>query len=130
MPRVVIVQPRCELYRQTFYERLITRLASEGVSLDVIYGESNRTEAIRTGHVSGAIEVRNRYVYFGQEFAVWQPVLRYVLGADLVILQQNSANLVNYPILLLRHLGATRVAFWGHGCNLQRGWQRPIREAF
>jgi len=130
MPRVVILQPRCELYRVEFYEHLISRLAKSGVTVDLIYGESNRYEAIRTGHVSGAIEVPNRYFYCGRRFLVWQPALRRLRSADLVIIQQNSANLINYPVLLLRQLGVLRVAFWGHGGNLQAGDQHPIREAF
>lgn len=130
MRRVAIVQPRCELYRTAFYERLMALLESNGVKLDLIYGESNRYDAIRTGHVAGAIEVPSRYFYFGKRFLVWQPVLRRIRGADLVVIQQNSANLINYPVLLLRQLDALRVAFWGHGRNLQLGFQRPIREMF
>jgi L-malate glycosyltransferase len=130
MRRIVILQPRCEVYRAAFYQRLMTLLASKGVTLNLIYGESNRYEAIRTGHVTGAIEVTNRYFYFGRRFLVWQPVLRDLHGADLVIIQQNSANLINYPVLLLRRLGALKVALWGHGRCLTSGNQRPIREAF
>jgi L-malate glycosyltransferase len=128
--RVIILQPRCELYRMAFYERLRTLLASNGVLLDLIYGESNEYDAVRTGHVAGAIEVPSLYLYFGKRFLVWQPVLRHIRGADLVIIQQNSANLINYPILVLRQLGDLRVALWGHGGCLQAGNRRPIREAF
>jgi glycosyltransferase involved in cell wall biosynthesis len=130
MRRAVILQPRCELYRTTFYERLRTLLASKDVSLDLIYGESNDYDAVCTGHVTGAIEVPSRYLYFGKRFLVWQPVLRHIRGADLVIIQQNSANLINYPILILRKLRVLRVALWGHGRCLQAGERRPIREAF
>jgi glycosyltransferase involved in cell wall biosynthesis len=130
MPRVVIIEPRCELYRTALYQRLITLLASQGVKLDLIYGESNRHEMVRTGHVPGAIEVHNRYLYFGKRFLVWQPVLQLLRGADLVILHQNSANLINYPVLMLRRRGALRVALWGHGRCLQRGGRRLVRETF
>jgi glycosyltransferase involved in cell wall biosynthesis len=130
MRRVVILQPRCELYRVAFYELLMTRLAKSGVSLELIHGDSNRYEAIRTGHVSKAVEVPNRYFYIGKQFLVWQPALMRLRGVELVIIQQNSANLINYPVLLLRQVGALRVAFWGHGRNLQAGDRRPIREAF
>lgn len=108
----------------------MTFLTSEGITVDLIYGESNRYEAVRTGHLAGAIEVPNRYFYMGKRFLLWQPVLRYLRGADLVIIQQNSANLINYPVLLLRQLHAIRVAFWGHGRCLQASGRRPIREAF
>ena len=133
MSTVVIIEPRCEL-TEGFYEGLTRLLASNGVTLSLIYGESNRHEMIRTGHVRGAIEVHNRYLYLGKRFLVWQPVrsvLRHLRGVDLVIIHQNSANLINYPDLPLGQAGAFRVAMWGHGRCLQEGGdRRVVREAF
>lgn len=129
MSKVLLLQPRCEAYRTQFYECLSAMLARRGVQLQLVYGQSNRNEAIRTASLPWATEVRNHYLYFGHRFLVWQPVLGYLRGADLIIIHQNSANLVNYPILLLRALGVLRVAFWGHGRCFQAGAKRQIREA-
>jgi glycosyltransferase involved in cell wall biosynthesis len=113
-----------------FYQRLMTLLTSQGITLDLIYGKSNRYETVRTGSIAGAIEVRNRYLYLCGRFLLWQPVLRRLRGADLVIIFQNSANLVNYPVLLLSGLGVFHVALWGHGRCFQAGDRRRVREAF
>jgi len=130
MSTVLLLQPRCEAYRTSFYQHLSAILARRGVTLHLVYGQSNCYEAVRTDSVPWATELRNRYVYFGRRFLVWQPAMRYLQGADLVITFQNSAILINYPLLLLRRLGRFRLAFWGHGRCFQAGGQRPIREGF
>jgi glycosyltransferase involved in cell wall biosynthesis len=128
--RVLLVQPRCEAYRASFYDRLRDNLAHRDISLQLVYGQSNRLEGVRTASLPWATEVRNRYFYRGRRFLLWQPVFKYLRNADLVVIHQNSANLVNYPILLLRQLGCLRVGLWGHGRCFQAGNRRPIREGF
>ncbi|MCP4221817.1 MAG: glycosyltransferase family 4 protein [Actinomycetia bacterium] len=44
-------------------------------------------------------------------------MLRRLKGAELIILQQETGLLVNYPVLIRSKLGGTPVALWGHGHN-------------
>ncbi|HJQ20137.1 MAG TPA: glycosyltransferase family 4 protein, partial [Gemmatimonadaceae bacterium] len=63
--------------------------------------------------------VRNRYVrLFGREL-IWQPVLKEVWSADLVIAEQASKLLVNYVLQIASIFGGPKFAFWGHGKNFQ-----------
>jgi glycosyltransferase involved in cell wall biosynthesis len=130
MPRVLLLQPRCEAYRASFYDRLRENLARREITLQLVYGQSNRFEGIRTASMPWATEIRNRYFYCGRRFLLWQPAFKYLRHADLVVIHQNSANLANYPILLLRRWGCLRVGLWGHGRCFQAGERRPIREGF
>jgi L-malate glycosyltransferase len=57
---------------------------------------------------------------------VWQPCLRALGSSDLVIVEQASRLLLNYVLLGWRPFGGPKVAFWGHGINLDRaGASRP-----
>jgi glycosyltransferase involved in cell wall biosynthesis len=50
----------------------------------------------------------------------WQPIYRRLLSYDLVIIEQSNSALLNYPLVLRRRLiGTPRIAFFGHGKNLQ-----------
>lgn len=51
---------------------------------------------------------------------IWQPILRRAKDYDLIILEQASSLLVNYPLLVMQRVGKfPHVALWGHGANLQ-----------
>jgi glycosyltransferase involved in cell wall biosynthesis len=67
-----------------------------------------------------AVEKPNRVLSIGGHELVWQPCVRLAADADLVIVEQASRLLVNYVLMALQACGAVRVAFWGHGENLQR----------
>ena len=52
----------------------------------------------------------------------WQPIFRRLLTFDLVIVEQSNSALLNYPLIMRRRMleRAPKIAFWGHGKNLQR----------
>jgi glycosyltransferase involved in cell wall biosynthesis len=50
---------------------------------------------------------------------IWQPVLSYLRGADLVVVEQQSKLLLNYLLVARQLLGWQRIGFFGHGKNLQ-----------
>jgi L-malate glycosyltransferase len=58
---------------------------------------------------------------------VWQPVWRQARRADLVIVEQANRLALNYLLLAARPVGGPRVAFFGHGANLQ-GNPASLRE--
>ena len=62
----------------------------------------------------------------------YQPIFRRLLAFDLVIVEQSNSALINYPLILHRRIvGSPRIAYWGHGRNLQAneaGWRRHLKE--
>jgi L-malate glycosyltransferase len=120
-PRVVVVQKSLPLYRVPFFERLRGRLDADGIELELVHGRPTPSDAHRNdaAEVDWAIRRPNRVVRVGRRELVWQACLEDVRGADLVIAEQASRLLVNYLLLARQQAGRGRVAFWGHGANLQ-----------
>ena len=121
MRRVVLLYRFLPQYRVAFYEGLRQRLRDEGVDLQLVYGDGDRDDRAKGDLVSipWATPAKNRIVGIGTTKMYWQPVLRHVRGADLVIVEQASRLLVNYLLLAGQRLGGAKVAFWGHGRNFQ-----------
>ena len=121
--QVLIVQERLPHYRVPFFEQLREHLHRDDIDLAVVHGEGTRTDAARgdEGALPWAHVVSNRSIPVGQSRIVWQPVTGCVNGVDLVIVEQASRLVVNYPLLTRQALGGPRIAFWGHGANLQAG---------
>jgi glycosyltransferase involved in cell wall biosynthesis len=124
MPTVSIVQRILPHYRLRFFERLHARLGECGIDLRLWYGQEqpNTRPGSEELHVSWVRRIRNRYLFAGRgrSPAVWQPCLRDIVGSDLVIAEHASRLLINYPLAMASRLGGARLAFWGHGANLQR----------
>ena len=51
------------------------------------------------------------------ERVVWYPILTRILGADLIITEPATRNLINYVLYVCRRLGGPAWRFWGHGWN-------------
>lgn len=118
--RVVILQRVTAPYRDAFYEALWEELHRRNVELLVVYGQPDSGESMEPSRpVHCARVIRNRYLHMGRRFLFWQPAWRYLRGADLIVLQQATRNLFQYVLLPVRRLLGIRLAFWGHGRNLQ-----------
>ena len=120
--RVLIAYKSLPRYRLAFFERLRERLAGDGIELDLAYGQGTPKDAHRGEEAELAWGRRrpNRVLKVGGRELVWQPCLQDVRGADLVVVEQASRLLLNYVLLGGQATGLGRVAFWGHGANLQR----------
>lgn len=127
--RVVIVAKWIPHYRVAFLDHLRSRLAADGVSLEVLYGHAPRGVAayddveLLWGH-----RVRLTVLRMREQELYWPHVLRRTAGADLVIVEQANRVLVNYPLLLLQRVGRRRIAFWGHGRNFEQRAHGSISE--
>ncbi|MGW0988049.1 glycosyltransferase family 4 protein [Streptomyces sp. NPDC002486] len=128
--RVVVVQPYVPGYRTSFFDRLQTRLAAEGVELEVLHGPASAHQAERRDAASCACATHvdtRRVALPGGRSLLWHRVQRRAASADLVVLEQALHNLEAYSLLLRstsRPRCAPRVAFWGHGRTYTK---RPSR---
>lgn len=131
MKRVVVLYRFLPQYRVAFYEGLRSRLHEEGVDLRLVYGDGDRHDRAKGDLVSipWATPAKNRIVGIGAAKLYWQPVLRHLRGADLVIVEQASRLLVNYLLLAGQRLGGPKLAFWGHGRNFQATPSHGVAEA-
>jgi glycosyltransferase involved in cell wall biosynthesis len=127
----VVVYKTLPHYRVDFYEGLRAQLAVDGIRFRLIVGQPDPEMAARndTASLPWAETVRNRYFRLGTRSIVWQPCLRALRTADLVIVEQASKLLVNYLLLAWRRIGGPKVAWWGHGLNLDVDAASPLGEA-
>ncbi|HUS46754.1 MAG TPA: glycosyltransferase family 4 protein [Phycisphaerae bacterium] len=135
MRKVVIVKSFVKAFRVPFYEHLAKRLRSMGIDLRLVFGQPDRSHAGETdivGRLTIGRRTRNRYLHIGRRSLVWQPALRHLRGADLVIVQQGNRHILNHLLLWGRRALGAKLAFWGHGRNfhspspdgLSEGWKR------
>lgn len=117
---VVILKCYSTEFRVPFYELLKVKLAEQNVELLVISGQPSKYEkGFKTQLSSCEITIHNKYIYLGKNYLVWQPALAHCFKANLVIVQQGTRNLINYPLMLLRGISRYKLAYWGHGRNFQ-----------
>jgi glycosyltransferase involved in cell wall biosynthesis len=130
MKKVVICQHRLLHYRLGLFERLRAACASRGIDLHLVHGQASRRESVKKdeGSLPWAHKVENRFWEMGERDIVWQPFPAELRNADLVVVMQESRILSNYPLLLKRMLGGPKVAYWGHGVNLQSNAPSGPRE--
>jgi L-malate glycosyltransferase len=128
--KVVMVERVLAHYRIPFFHDLHARLGERGIKLVLIYGQEYRgTEAeSATLDETWAQRITNRYFGVPQSHFVWQPCWARLKGADLVIVEQASRLLLNYALLARPHGFHGKLAFWGHGKNLQARWRHRWSE--
>ncbi|MGZ5817778.1 MAG: glycosyltransferase family 4 protein [Burkholderiaceae bacterium] len=127
-PRVVIVERQLLNYRVGFYNRLRTRLEEEGIELQLLIGTGTPEEEKKMDQVllDWAIQIPTRY-FLGSKLC-WQPFGAYARNADLVIVMHE--NKIIYNLWLLSFGRPKRLAFWGHGKNMQSDNPDGLKERF
>lgn len=127
---VAIVYRALPQYRVAFYEGLRKRLQAHDIELRLLVGQPDPTLAARrdTASVDWAETHTSRYLDFRGRQLVWQPVLSQLRRCDLVIVEQASKLLINYPLMGWRRIGGPRLALWGHGQNLDVHAASPTAE--
>lgn len=119
--KVVIVQQSLRQYRKRFYELLKEDLKKSGIQLLLIYGEPDAVEVTKGDAVDfdWGFKINNHFFKLGSRNMCWQPCLKQLQGADLVIVEQASKLLINYLLFCLNLISRLKLAFWGHGKNMQ-----------
>lgn len=119
--KVLIVRRYVPHYRVAFYEILRNDLRDRGIDLTVVYSDpeagterDGATTELAWGRRADSVVLHVR----GKELW-WQPVLNLARQADLVVVEQATRLLVNYPLLAWQSVGGPKLAFWGHGRDFQ-----------
>jgi L-malate glycosyltransferase len=127
LKRIVVVQRRLTHYRVAFFESLRHQLASRGLELVLAYGEGTEEERRKNdgGEIAWAQKLPVRYFLGGR--ICYQPLKSICDDASLLIVTQENKLVCN----LWHQFAPTpyKVAFWGHGANLQ-GKTSSFREKF
>jgi L-malate glycosyltransferase len=128
--KVTVLQERLLHYRVLFFERLKSWLDREGIEFHLVHGQTPASEAMKQdeGHLEWADRVVNRFWPIGGTDILWQPLPRPLRDSDLVVVMQENRIISNYPLLLKRHLGSPKVAYWGHGVNVKSIAPYGLRE--
>jgi L-malate glycosyltransferase len=119
--KVAIVWRSLPDYRVAFYRGLKDYLARRDIELQLIYGSTNGNG--RPGDLEIALPwancVRHWSISLGELEVCWQPYLSYIRDADLIIVEQANRLVLNYWLIAKRHVSRQKIAFWGHGRDLQ-----------
>jgi glycosyltransferase involved in cell wall biosynthesis len=119
MSKVVIIYRTIPQYRIEFYNLLKQKLSERNIDLQLIYGDNKFKGRNDSVSCNWAIYKRNYFLSFKKLLLIWQPCLKEIRSADLVIVEEASKLLLNYYLMLRRRLLKKKFAFWGHGINFQ-----------
>jgi L-malate glycosyltransferase len=121
MKKVTILNKSLQQYRKDFYYQLKDSLAHDGIELELIYAKNKNSDALKKDEVEieWAKYVPNKTITIGKTELLWQPCLKYLKGSDLVIVESANKLLINYYLMVARYFSGYKLAFWGHGRNLQ-----------
>ena len=121
MKRVLIIEAQIKRYRKPFYERLNNALSREDVQLKVVYSAPSPAEVRKNDNCDLPQEygVKIKGYWFGKGRFLFQPALREVASADLVVIDQANRFILNHFLIPLSFFKLKRTAFWGLGENRQ-----------
>lgn len=125
---VVIIQRRLTDYREPLFNQMREMLLKKNIKLRLLYGQPTKLEASKgdSGSLSWAEQIDCQYFFKGK--LCWQSFGRETQNSDLVIVTQENKLL--YNLIALTFNRPKKIAFWGHGANLQSKKRNSIKELF
>lgn len=128
--KVVILQHRLLHYRVKLFDELKYELKHNNIELDLISGGASSQEKERddVGRLAWNKEVKNIFFRVGRIDILWQCLPWSIFKSDLIIIMQENRIVSNYYVMALCWLLNIKVAYWGHGKNLQSVSPRGFRE--
>ncbi|MDZ7891341.1 MAG: glycosyltransferase family 4 protein [Rhodoferax sp.] len=125
--KIVIIQRRLTHYRVALFESLRNELCGRGLELVLAYGQGTAEEIRKndSADITWAAQLPTKYFLGGR--ICYQPLNDLCADAALLVVTQENKLVCN----LWHQFSKTpyKVAFWGHGANLQ-GQQQSWRERF
>lgn len=116
--QVTIVQRRLTHYRVPFFQGLRESLKARNIRLTLLVGQPTDEELLKcdSGHLSWATPVETRYLL--NDRLCLMPYYKFLGDSDLLIITQENWQITHHWVLA--RTNNFKVAFWGHGANLQR----------
>lgn len=135
MKRVLILYKFLPQYRVDFFNQLKDELYKKDIELILVYGKMKDAHSIKKDEVdlSWAIYRENKVISIGKTDLLWQPALNLAIKSDLVIVEHANKLLVNYVLIFMRIFSNMKLAFWGHGRNMQgkvNGFKNRLKYAY
>lgn len=132
MKNVVIVQHRLLHYRVELFELMRKYLSDEKIVLHLIHGGPSIKEALRkdVGSLNWSSKITNKFITIKGVDIIWQQLPGIVNTCDLLVLMQENRIISNYPQILKRKFFNKKIAYWGHGQNLQSSNPSGIKETW
>jgi glycosyltransferase involved in cell wall biosynthesis len=121
MKNVLIIYRSLPHYRVNFYNLLRDKLFERNIELHLVYAKSKNEDALKKDEVEieWAKYIPYRRIRIGNYELLWQPYLKQIRDKDLIIVESANRLLLNYLLMFLRHFLKFKLAFWGHGRNMQ-----------
>lgn len=128
MAKICIVQRRLTHYRVPLFTALREELAERGIQLELLIGRGTPSEEKKhdAGVLPWAKSIPTHYLAGGR--LCWQPLLGHLEDVDLLIVTQENKLLQNHLLMLVPR--RFKLAFWGHGANLQSDNPNSFKERF
>ena len=135
MKEIVIITKLLPQYRSEFFCLLKEELLKNDIGLEVIYGKDKNSKASKNDEVEleWAKYIPNKTFKFFNTELIWQPCLREIKDKDFVIVENANKLLLNYYLILARKFSKYKLAYWGHGRNLQENinsWPNKFKYLF
>lgn len=121
--RLLLIQEHLPHYRVAFFSQLRSRLQSEGIELDLVYGQRADSRML-TRPLEWAHPVP--LIHLGP--LIWHRLGRLTKGADLIIVPQEVKYLRCHLLHLKSRVMRTSFAYWGHGRNFQAPSRNSLPE--
>lgn len=120
-PHVLCFQQRLTHYREAFFQGVKNSLNDRGIEFSLVVGRPDEVTKTKndSGHLAWAYEVDSLTLRLAGVTGVWVPTPKSIAKPDMVIVTQENKLLANYYWIIRRLIGGVKVAFWGHGRNLQ-----------
>lgn len=121
MKKVLILYKYLPQWRVDFFNLLRDLLAQNNIELNLVYGKLKGDGAKKNDEVdlNWGLFLPNKIIKLGRFELYWQPAIKQIFKSDLIIVEQANKLLINYLLILLRIITNKKLAFWGHGVNLQ-----------
>jgi len=130
--QVIFIQRVLPHYRLPFFDKLYGTLFNQNINMKLVYGQEYPGTVPKTFPIEEpwAHKIRNRYFNISNIELVWQPCLRHFKNADIIVVEQANRLFANYFLLSGLTARNAKIAYWGHGKNLQTANASGLKETF
>lgn len=131
MKKILIIQRVIPDYRVSFFVELEKQLRTRGIVLSLIAGKPPRGRAVKECRDELSFVVKTDNINFCRAIYWMRRAISEAKKYDLVIFEQANGALHLHGIFLRRFFRQSpKIAFWGHGANLNKSQPHLIRDTW